>query len=200
MSLLPAPLSTQTNRPAHHSDDFPDSMTKTWDASQISTLLSAAFAPNLPRHGAAASTPPTAAIDVLITFDADGVSGHPNHISLYHGAKAFVAALVHGEPSRASPVDLYTLKSVSLLRKYMSVLDVFATLMTAWGRGVGRGNMAHPDGLIFMAGLSGAGGVSTAWRAMTRAHRSQMVWFRYGWIAFSRYIVMNDLWLENKPV
>lgn len=174
-------------------------MTKTWDASQISTLLFSAFVPNLPRRGAAASTPPTAVIDVLITFDADGVSGHPNHISLYHGAKAFVAALVHGKPGRASPVDLYTLKSVSLLRKYISVLDVFATLMTAWGQGAGRGDMAHPDGLVFMPGLSGTGGVSTAWRAMTRAHRSQMVWFRYGWIAFSRFMVMNDLWLENKP-
>ncbi|KAK0716551.1 hypothetical protein B0T21DRAFT_415275 [Apiosordaria backusii] len=125
-----------------------------------------------------------------------GVLGHPNHISLYHGAEAFVA---HGEPGRESPVDLYTLKSVSLLRKYISVLDVFATLMTAWGRGVGRGDMAHPDGLIFMAGLFGAGGVSTAWRAMTRAHRSQMLWFRYGWVAFSRYMVMNDLSLEDKP-
>ncbi|KAF2785690.1 hypothetical protein K505DRAFT_344444 [Melanomma pulvis-pyrius CBS 109.77] len=105
-------------------------MTKTW---QILKLFSAAFAPNLPRHGAAASSPPTAAIDVLLTFDADGVSGDPNHISLYQGAKAFVAALVRGESGRASPVDLYTLKSVSLLRKYISILDVFATLMIAWG-------------------------------------------------------------------
>jgi hypothetical protein len=31
-------------------------------------------------------TAPTASIDVLITFDAGGVSGHPNHISLFHGA------------------------------------------------------------------------------------------------------------------
>lgn len=73
-------------------------------------------------------TPPIAAIDILTTFDADGVSGHPNHISLYHGAKAFVAT-----PGRASLVDLYTLKSVLLLRKYTSVLDVFATLMDCLG-------------------------------------------------------------------
>lgn len=157
-------MSSQTNRPAQHSDDFPDSMTQTWDASQISTLLSAAFAPNLPRHGAAASTPPAAAIDVLITFDADGVSGHPNHISLYHGAKAFVAALEHAEPGLASPVDLYTLKSVSLLRKYMSILDVFATLMTAWARGAGRGDVATRTdwslwpGYLVLAGCRRRGG------------------------------------------
>ena len=67
-------------------------------------------------------------------------------------------------------------------------------------RGVSCGDIAHPDGLVFMTGLSGADGVLTAWRVMTRAHRSQMVWFRYGWITFSRFMVMNDLWLEDKPV
>ncbi|KAH7310610.1 putative deacetylase LmbE-like domain-containing protein [Stachybotrys elegans] len=163
------------------------------DRPHISTLLSATFVQDDPSDGAA--------IDALITFDAHGVSGHPNHSSLYHGAKAFVAALVHGEPGQSSHIDLYCLKSVSLLRKYMSALDALTTFAIAWGRGVGPGDkhVAHPDGLVFMAGLYGPGGVSKAWQAMTRAHRSQMVWFRYGWIALSRYMVVNDLWLENKP-
>jgi len=133
---------------------------------------------------------------VLITFDAGGMSKHPNHISLYHGAKTFVATMVHGEPGRASPIDPYTLKSVSLLRKYISILDVFATLMTAWGRGAGRGDMAYPNRLVFMA-VSGAGGVSTAWRAMTRAHRSQMVWFRYRWITFKAF---EELYGIDQPL
>ena len=29
--------------------------------------------------------------------------------------------------------------------------------------------------------------------AMTRAHVSQMRWFRWGWIGVSRYMVVNDL-------
>ncbi len=51
---------------------------------------------------------------------------------------------------------------------------------------------------MFLAGLApGSVGLPTAWKAMTTAHASQMVWFRYGWIVFSRYMVMNDLRLEK---
>ncbi len=61
-------------------------------------------------------------------------------------------------------------------------------------------NKAHPAGLVFLSSLApgtAGGGLATAWRAMTTAHTSQMVWFRYGWIIFSRYMVINDLRLEN---
>jgi N-acetylglucosaminylphosphatidylinositol deacetylase len=48
--------------------------------------------------------------------------------------------------------------------------------------------------------LVGRGAYGAAWSAMTQAHRSQMVWFRYGWITLSRYMVINDLRLEKvKP-
>jgi len=32
---------------------------------------------------------------------------------------------------------------------------------------------------------------------MTTAHKSQMRWFRWGWIVLSRYMVVNDLKLEK---
>ncbi|KFY19018.1 hypothetical protein V491_04622, partial [Pseudogymnoascus sp. VKM F-3775] len=54
---------------------------------------------------------PTATIDVLITFDRSGVSAHPNHISLYHGARHFIASLIKNRPGWDSPVDLYTLST-----------------------------------------------------------------------------------------
>jgi len=170
-------------------------MTAPWDASRISTLLSSAFAPSLASPPKNASAPPTASIDVLITFDAHGVSGHVNHVSLYHGARAFVAALVRGKPGWQAPVDLYTLSSVALPRKYTGILDVVATLV-AWALRTPMRNKAHPGGLVFLSGI-GAGGVGTAWSAMTAAHKSQMVWFRYGWITLSRYMYMNDLRLDN---
>lgn len=179
--------------------EFPDSMTTTWDRAAISSLLSSAFAPNLSRSSrdaANANTAPTASIDVLITFDAGGVSGHPNHISLYHGARAFVAALVAGKPGWAPPVDLYTLSTVSLPRKYAAFLDVLATL-ASWAVGADKKDKKHPGGLVFVNGLAGHGGITTAWKAMVTAHKSQMVWFRYGWITLSRYMYMNDLRLEK---
>ncbi|KAL2261527.1 hypothetical protein VTK26DRAFT_3993 [Humicola hyalothermophila] len=174
---------------------FPDSMTTAWDTAGISSLLCSAFAPNLSRSRAS-NTAPTASIDVLITFDAGGVSAHPNHISLYHGAKAFVSALVAGKPGWAPPVDLYTLTTVPLARKYSGFLDVLATL-TSWAIGADKKNKERPGGLVFLNGLAGHGGITTAWKAMISAHKSQMVWFRYGWISLSRYMYVNDLRLEK---
>ncbi|KAK3313712.1 putative deacetylase LmbE-like domain-containing protein [Apodospora peruviana] len=175
--------------------DFPDSMTTAWDPSKISSLLCAAFAPHLAKSRDSGAAP-TASIDVLITFDAGGVSHHPNHISLYHGAKSFVAALVAGKDGWASPVDLYTLTTVPLARKYAGFLDIVATLAT-WALGTDMKDKKHPRGLVFLNGVGSSGGIGTAWKAMTTAHKSQMVWFRYGWITLSRYMYMNDLKLSK---
>lgn len=176
--------------------DFPDSMTATWSADKISSLLRDAFAPQFKSSSRQA---PSATIDVLITFDAHGVSSHPNHISLHQGARAFLASLKsQQQPGQASPVDLYTLTSVNVARKYAGILDVFATLGAAALRmfGGGKGKKEHPPALVFLHGF-GRGGWATAREAMTAAHRSQMVWFRYGWITLSRYMFMNDLRLEK---
>lgn len=175
--------------------EFPDSMTAKWDSGDISALLCSAFAPNLARMRNS-ETAPAAAIDVLVTFDAGGVSGHPNHISLYHGAKTFIAELVAGKPGWQPPVDLYTLKTVSLGRKYIGFLDVLTTL-ASWAIGADKKDKKHPGGLVFLSSLMGYGSITTAWRAMVSAHKSQMVWFRYGWISLSRYMFINDLRLEK---
>ncbi|KAL1878590.1 hypothetical protein VTK73DRAFT_7768 [Phialemonium thermophilum] len=175
------------------SPDFPDGMNITWDPARISALLSSAF---VPRPTNSPSAAPTATIDVLLTFDAGGVSGHPNHASLYHGARAFVRALTHGRSGWRAPVDLYTLATVPLVRKYTGGLDVLPTLALWAFRSDFKAPRDRPTSLVFLNGF-GAGGLVTAWRAMTTAHRSQMLWFRYGWLGFSRYMLMNDLQLEN---
>lgn len=134
------------------------------------------------------------------------MSSHPNHISLYYGARAFVSSLTRNKPSLESPVDLYTLTSVDSTRKYTGMFDVFATLvatiLVVWRGGTGGkrrrkvDSKKHPACLLFMNGL-GKGGWITAREAMTGAHVSQMVWFRYGWITMSRYMFVNDLRLES---
>jgi N-acetylglucosaminylphosphatidylinositol deacetylase len=173
-------------------------MSVAWDENKIASLLRSAF---VPQQRPAADV--SANIDVLVTFDAGGVSSHPNHASLYHGARAFVAGLLQGKPT--SPVALYTLSSVNMLRKYSSIGDAVTTLVAYWMRarnddGTNEskdGKEAHPSGLVFMNSLTGEAALGTAWSAMTDAHKSQMVWFRYLWITFSRYMVINDLWLEE---
>ncbi|KAE8444941.1 hypothetical protein EG329_014068 [Mollisiaceae sp. DMI_Dod_QoI] len=175
------------------SPDFQDSMTTTWDKTKIATLLCSGLAPNLSKPMKNKSLDaPTATIDVLITFDKSGISSHPNHISLYHGARHFIASLIHNRPGWASPVDLYTLTTVPLVRKYSGFLDSMTSLVVM---AVGKKKMGdHPNPLIF---LSGPQEYSTAWKAMTTAHISQMKWFRYGWISLSRYMLVNDLRLED---
>lgn len=172
-------------------------MTTTWPEEKIAALLSQAF--TLPQvRQKTRDAGPTAAIDVLVTFDAGGVSAHPNHISLYHGARAFLSDLMKGKSAYACPVDLYVLNSVSVARKYLSVADVPLTMATTVLRSArGRAEKEHPGRLMFVNQLVGEGALAAAWGAMVRAHVSQMAWFRWLWIVFSRYMVMNDLRLEK---
>jgi N-acetylglucosaminylphosphatidylinositol deacetylase len=189
------------------SSNFPDSMTTPWDAQKISTLLSDAFAPwvSNPAHPSSpksAKAPPTASIDVLLTFDASGVSGHTNHTSLYHGAKAFIAALRRDRTDFACPVDLYTLTSVNVVRKFTSFVDVFATILglslLAGAESKKPSEKGNPGALVSCISMfGGRESVATARKAMTQAHVSQMVWFRWGWISLSRYMLINDLKLER---
>ncbi|KAI9667489.1 MAG: N-acetylglucosaminyl-phosphatidylinositol de-N-acetylase [Bathelium mastoideum] len=168
--------------------NFPDSMTTTWDTRLLSNLLLSTFAPKL-ASTPSTSTPP-ATIDVLITFDQGGVSGHPNHISLLHGARAFVKALMHRHTGWECPVTLYTLASTNILRKYLGLLDAPMTLLSSVKSTGSKGRQTGPVRLFF------ANGPSQYWaarRAMTTGHKSQMLWFRWFWIVLSRYMTINDL-------
>lgn len=165
---------------------FPDSMTTTWDAKLIGSILMRYFAPKI------ANTPstsaPTAYIDAIITFDGQGVSGHPNHISLMHGAQAYLKALMARHAGWECPTKLYTLVSTNVLRKYSSILDAVLTVFTIVGFRKEKG--AFPTPLL---AVSGPMDIWRAQSAMVSAHKSQMRWFRWGWIGLSRYMVVNDL-------
>lgn len=62
-----------------------------------------------------------------------------------------------------------------------------------------KSDKGNPGALVNMSSLIGGNGENygTARRAMTEAHQSQMVWFRWGWIVLSRYMYINDLKLER---
>lgn len=169
-------------------------MTKIWDKEKIANLLASAFCPPHTRK-TDLTTAPTATIDVIVTFDAQGISSHPNHISLYHGSRTLIASMMRDRPGWQCPIDLYTLTSVSIFRKYTSIFDTLNTMAAAAfsKREIGD----HPSPLLMM---SGVGQLRTAQKAMTTAHKSQMRWFRWGWIGMSRYMVINDLNLEKVVV
>ncbi|KAI7605143.1 chitin synthase export chaperone, partial [Hortaea werneckii] len=91
-------------------EKLPDSMETKWDPKLIASILTRYFAPKM--TSTPSTTAPLANIDAIVTFDTGGVSGHPNHISLFHGASLFLRNLMHRHAGWESPVKLYTLTSV----------------------------------------------------------------------------------------
>lgn len=180
-------------------------MTTTWDANAVADILSSAFTTATSSQKAQKpissrsnylSDPPVATIDLLLTFDSRGVSNHPNHISLHRGAHTWLSALMLNKSGWKCPVELYTLTTTNVIRKYISFLDAPLSMLVGALR-TAQGSAAHkaqgkkvPERLLFVNDL-------VQWRkgqrAMTEGHRSQMRWFRWGWIGVGRYMVVNVL-------
>jgi len=117
-------------------------------------------------------------VGTIITFDEAGVSGHSNHISCYRGALAYRERL----KGAGTYTYVYALETVPLMRKYLGSLDAQLETWTNW-----RGR----DGVVLVEQSE------RGRKAMIDAHRSQMVWFRYGWIWLSRYMYANTLRLVS---
>ncbi|NXG22983.1 PIGL acetylase, partial [Grallaria varia] len=115
-------------------------------------------------------------INLVVTFDAGGVSGHANHISLYTAVRY---SALSGE-LRVNVVLVWcrvlVLESVNVLRKYISFLDVPISCLL-------------PGDALFILTEEET---EQAKRAM-RCHRSQLLWFRHLYVLFSRYMVVNSL-------
>jgi len=182
---------------------FPDSMSTTWSSEKIVSLLDSFFLKSNYEKSSrrkeattdqSSSAPPKTTIDILLTFDGQGVSSHPNHVSLYHGALAWARSLTSNSAGWENPVAVYTLTSVSILRKYMGILDAPLTMAWAVGSNLQRRAKSQlrvgPDKMLFVSDI---GEYLKAREAMVNAHKSQMVWFRWGWITLGRYMVVNDL-------
>lgn len=110
-------------------------------------------------------------IQAIITFDQDGVSGHSNHCHIYYA----VASLFLNKSLRESDCRLFTLDTVNVIRKYLLVFDLPITLLLSTNRFI----LDWKD-------------LKVAQNAM-RQHRSQLLWFRYLYIYFSRYMLINSL-------
>jgi len=105
-------------------------------------------------------------IGAVFTFDDYGVSGHPNHVSVYRG----IANLKLQGKLTAS---VYFLRSVSIIRKYLPPVDFVLSFF---------------DSPILAVNTDDP---TLSLRTMKLYH-SQNVWFRKLFSVFSRYSYVND--------
>ncbi|CDS13130.1 hypothetical protein LRAMOSA05313 [Lichtheimia ramosa] len=120
-------------------------------------------------------------IDTIITFDQYGVSGHPNHIAAYHGARQYV--------TENPDIILYKLVSIRLPRKYIGVLDLVLVQAEKW---------LWPTSEKAVLFVSSPDDYFVTHKAM-RQHVSQLVWFRWLYVTFSRYMFINQLTAVDPP-
>ncbi|XP_008060804.1 N-acetylglucosaminyl-phosphatidylinositol de-N-acetylase isoform X1 [Carlito syrichta] len=137
--------------------DFPDDPGVQWDTGHVASILLQHIEAN--------------GINLVVTFDAWGVSGHSNHVALHEAMRA-----LSSEGKLPEGCSVLTLQSVNVLRKYISFLDLPLSLL-------------HTQDVLFVLTSKE---VAQAKRAMS-CHRSQLLWFRRLYILFSRYMRVNSL-------
>ena len=115
--------------------------------------------------------------EALVTFDEGGVSGHPNHVALHAGVLYWRSRVLFRGQRRLMDVEAWALQTTGLLRKYAGLLDVVLSALLDRQRYL---LLFNPLAFFFV------------FMAM-RAHASQLLWFRYLFICFSRYSFMNTL-------
>ncbi|KIK70682.1 hypothetical protein GYMLUDRAFT_287284 [Collybiopsis luxurians FD-317 M1] len=158
-------------------------------------------------------------ITTILTFDRSGISDHPNHKAISLGLQRMLSRAPAFDYS-VSP-KLYLLITVPLSIKYVSILAPLVAKFDLWTMRVLRSAEVYLTkylgfyGIFEFAGARGSGSSTSeqiqdvkslpvfisgipeyfsALRAMHQ-HWSQLVWFRWLNVLFSRYLWVNE-WAE----
>lgn len=114
----------------------------------------------------------------VISFDIGGVSGHPNHISIFN------AISVMAKTRLTSSVRFHVLETVPVWRKFLPPIDI---LIVSAQSMISRSNEASSD---FPGVVSNVVMLSGVYHYM-REYASQFVWFRRLYAFGSRYAYVN---------
>jgi len=144
-----------------------DNFTKRWDAMTIAhSVLPIATGND---------------IGTVITFDPYGISGHPNHASLPLGIASLRALMM--EKNLVTNFKLLMLVSRNRILKYTGPLNIPSMEL--------QSRLGYPG---YLTAFISWNGYLTAYQAMLE-HKSQLLWFRYIYLVFSRYMYINE-WEE----
>ena len=119
-------------------------------------------------------------VDVIVTFDEYGVSGHPNHCATHHGVRR--ALEMNCQQSGARALLGLQLHSTNSLRKFAGVLDVpYSLFVDSWlcggGSTVEQFFVLNCNVLVVLMALLD--------------HRSQLQWYRVAFVLLSRFSYIN---------
>ncbi|EAU89380.2 N-acetylglucosaminylphosphatidylinositoldeacety la se [Coprinopsis cinerea okayama7 len=185
----------EKNRKIVDHPQLQDNFTQFWDSSVIAQVIKPYVLEN---H-----------ISTILTFDKKGISSHPNHRALPAGVTHLLRDLPDNERPR-----LFTLVSVPTMGKYTSVwaptmakFDLYSSkalhqfellvvkILEKYEIIPVDDQPPKPQNLMPVY-ASGVSQYKQAFKAML-AHKSQLVWFRWLYLLFSRYMWVNE-WVEVK--
>jgi N-acetylglucosaminylphosphatidylinositol deacetylase len=158
-SSVPASNISCINEP-----ELPDDPGHEWDRQVCSRLISA----YIKAHS----------IDIVLSFDERGVSGHPNHCAVHHTLKSMQLSKTTRQVEA-----VYSLSSVNLARKYVFLLDLLPSLL--------HHHQQQQDKQNLLA-ISSPSDYILTFKAML-CHKSQLMWFRWLYLVSSRYMLINYL-------
>lgn len=140
--------------------DLQDGFDKPWNHQLLATLAEE----EIRKH----------CIDVLITFDNYGVSGHPNHCDVNNAIRILLRENV------LKIVEAWELISTGIIRKYVGPIDIWLSIistLSGQSRSIYCLTNQHP---------------LKSYQAMSE-HYSQWVWFRKLFVVLSRFTFVNTL-------
>ena len=141
---------------------FEDGMQADWDPEEIASEILKKL-----------KTEEFKSADVILTFDEQGISSHPNHIALFRAVQKIIRSKNFTEKDQAA----YALKTTGLVRKYLGPLDHFFT---------------SPQPQTDLSRLLFSMDKPSLVHSALKCHETQYVWFRKLFVTFSRYASLNE--------
>jgi N-acetylglucosaminylphosphatidylinositol deacetylase len=178
-----------------------DGMLEKWDSLAVATAVSAAVRKIIESQGNSrkGNSNSNSAGVCIVTFDAKGISGHPNHSAVFRGVEEFLQSSADLYMSSNHVVVCYKLETVSILRKFSSIFDIstsfcihllkkaLTTCNYKQKNDTYPKSVDWPDNLLLIGG-----GIKLTHLAMIE-HKSQYIWWRQLFVIFSRYSFINTL-------
>jgi N-acetylglucosaminylphosphatidylinositol deacetylase len=148
-------------------------------------------------------------IDVIVTFDEGGVSGHPNHCAIVGGTRLLLQENLQKQKDGAHDmghVDCMVLETTCSMRKYLGIADIPYSWFLNRNLHTRLRQRENDLEMKFTgAGQSETRLLSTSTMHTCRpsdivtsicallAHQSQLAWYRILFVIFARYTYTNTL-------